>query len=177
MQFKTDEQLMQLYQNGEVAAFDELFKRHSSKVYGFLLKRVRNYQTAADLSQEAFVKLHKSKHLYNPSLPTLPWIFSVTNSVLLDFLKKRSEVLTDDGQIESLPDGTPVANLSTIEVGPLIEQLPNQQREAVRMRYIDEQSFEAISIALETSPDNARKIVSRGIKNLKSFFNGDGYEK
>ncbi|AZZ37294.1 hypothetical protein CIK05_11010 [Bdellovibrio sp. qaytius] len=177
MKFKTDEQLMLLYQNGEIAAFDELFKRHSSKVYGFLLKRVRNDQTAADLSQEAFVKLHKSKHLYNPSLPVPPWIFSVTNSVLLDFLKKRSEVLTDDGQIESLVDGTPLVALSTIEVEPMIEQLPNPQREAVHMRYIDEQSFEAISVALKTSPDNARKIVSRGIKNLKSFLNGDGHEK
>ena len=89
MKIKTDEQLMYLYQNGKVAAFNELFDRHSSKVYEFLLKRIRNLQTAADLSQEVFVKLHKSKHLCNPSLPVLPWIFSVTYSVLLDFFKKR----------------------------------------------------------------------------------------
>ena len=173
MKIKTDEQLMQLYQNGEVAAFDELFKRHSGKIYGFLLKRARNNQTAADLSQEVFIKLHKSKHLYNSSLPALPWIFSMTNSVFLDFLKKRSEVLTGDGQIETLADAQSEIVLSSMEIEPLINQLPTQQREAVQMRYIDEKSFEAISIALETSPDNARKIVSRGIKSLKGFFTGD----
>lgn len=173
MKFKTDEQLMHLYQNGDVAAFDELFGRHSSKVYGFLLKRIRNRQTAADLSQEVFVKLHKSKLLYNTTLPALPWIFSITNSVLLDFLKKRSEVLTTDGKIESLTGAGEEVLLSSVDVEPLIELLPDQQGQAVRMRYVDEKSFEAISVALETSPDNARKIVSRGIKNLKSFFNGD----
>lgn len=173
MKFKTDEQLMHLYQNGDVAAFDELFGRHSSKVYGFLLKRIRNRQTAADLSQEVFVKLHKSKQLYNTSLPALPWIFSITNSVLLDFIKKRSEVLTEDGQIEKLVGLAEESVIPLVDIEPYFQKLPDQQRDAVRMRYVDDKSFEAISLALETTPDNARKIISRGIKNLKSIFNGD----
>lgn len=173
MKFKTDEQLMQLYQNGDSNAFNELFNRHSGKVYGFLLKKTRKAEVAADLSQEAFVKLHKSKHLYNSSLPVLPWIFSVTNSVFLDFVKKRSEAVTEDGAIERLADSLNPIEPVPVEIELYLDRLPDQQREAVRMRYIDEKSFEAISAALETSPDNVRKIVSRGIKNLKSFFNGD----
>lgn len=173
MKFKTDEQLMHLYQNGDSDAFNELFKRHSGKVYGFLIKRVKKAEVAADISQEVFIKLHKSKHLYNPSLPALPWIFSVTNSVLLDFLKKRAELVTEDGEIVNLADSLNTVEPLPLEIEPYLNRLPDQQREAVRMRYIDEQSFEAISAALETSPDNVRKIVSRGIKNLKSFFNGD----
>ena len=173
MKFKTDEQLMQLYQNGDSNAFNELFKRHSGKVYGFLLKRTHKAEIASDLSQEVFVKLHKSKHLYNSSLPVLPWIFSVTNSVLLDFVKKRSEAVTTDGAIEQLADSLATVEPTPLEIDPYLNRLPDQQREAIRMRYIDEKSFEAISAALETSPDNVRKIVSRGIKNLKSFFNGD----
>jgi len=175
MKFKTDEQLMQLYQNGDGNAFNELFQRHSGKVYGFLLKRTRRPETASDLSQEVFIKLHKSKNLYNSSLPALPWVFSITNSVLLDFYKKRSESLSEDGEIEHLAE-----SLNTIEPIPTeadvetyLDRLPEPQRQAIKMRYIDEQSFESISSALGTSPDNARKIVSRGIKNLKSFFNGD----
>lgn len=170
---QSDEELMVLYQNGTLIAFNELFKRHSGKVFGYLLKRVRKEELAADLSQEVFVKLHKSKHLYNSSLPALPWIFSVTNSVLLDFVKKRSEAVTEDGAIERLADSFSTVQPVPIEIEPYLDRLPDQQRDAIRMRYIDEQSFEAISAALETSPDNVRKIVSRGIKNLKSFFNGD----
>lgn len=173
MKRKTDEQLMQLYQNGDSHAFNELFSRHSGKVYGYLLKRTHKAEIAADLSQEVFVKLHRSKHLYNASLPALPWIFSVTNSVHLDFVKKRSETLTEDGAIEHLADSFHVAAATPIEIAPYFERLPEQQQKALHMRYIDEQSFEAISAALETSPDNVRKIVSRGLKNLKSFFNGD----
>lgn len=173
MKFKTDEELMQLYQNGDSNAFNELFKRHSGKVYGFLLKRTHKSEVASDLSQEVFVKLHKSKHLYNSSLPALPWIFSITNSVLLDFFKKRSEMVTADGAIEQLSDSLQNVEPTSLAIEPFLDRLPEQQREAVKMRYIDEKSFEAISAALETSPDNVRKIVSRGIKNLKSFFNGD----
>lgn len=174
MQGKTDEELMQLYQNGKVEAFNEIFKRHSGKVYGFLLKRAHKAEVASDLSQETFIKLHRSKHLYNSSLPALPWIFSVTNSVLLDFLKKKTEVLTYDGKIEAIADSAPQQQApETVNIDELIERLPDQQKDALKRRYINEESFAAISAALETSPDNARKIVSRGIKNLKSFFNGD----
>lgn len=172
-----DEQLMILYQNGDAEAFDELFKRLSPKVFGFLSKRLKNQETVADLSQETFVKLHKTKHLYNKSLPVLPWIFTITKSVLLDHLKKKNLAIVDDYDLSAVPQ--PELVLVNVETNSaqFLNQLPDQQKIALHLRYIEEHSFEDISKSLQTSPENARQIVSRGIKRLKELFNGDANEK
>ena len=93
---ETDEILMALYQDGAEEAFASLYNRHSGKVFGYLKSRVRSEQDAKDLFQEVFIKIHKSKHLYNRTLPVLPWIFSVTHSVLIGGTRKadrKNEVL------------------------------------------------------------------------------------
>lgn len=172
-----DEQLMILYQNGDAKAFDELFKRLSPKVFGFLSKRLKNHETVADLSQETFVKFHKTKHLYNKSLPVLPWLFTITKSVLLDHLKKKNLVMVDDYDLSTIPQPQLVLVNGEKDPTQFLNQLPDQQNIALHLRYIEEHSFEDISKSLQTSPENARQIVSRGIKRLKELFNGDANEK
>lgn len=173
----TDEQLMIMYQNGDSQAFGELFNRLSPKVFGFLSKRLKNQETVADLSQETFVKFHKTKHLYNRSLPVLPWVFTVTKSVLLDHLKKKNLVIVDEFDLNTIPQ--PQLALINGEKDPtqFLNQLPDQQKIALHLRYIEDHSFEDISKSLQTSPENARQIVSRGIKRLKELFNGEANEK
>jgi RNA polymerase sigma-70 factor (ECF subfamily) len=157
---------MVMYQSGADDAFQILYRRHSKKIYGFLRSRVWNDERAAELFQETFLKLHRSKHLYNKSLPALPWIFSVTRSVLIDGLRSEQRAKRDAEfvaeEIESLPSGGP-------EVASLLQRLPESQRKAVELRYVDEKTFKEIAAALETSSQNARKIISRAIASLRSF--------
>ncbi|MEK6579254.1 MAG: sigma factor, partial [Bdellovibrionota bacterium] len=80
---QSDEELMTLYQTGSLAAFDVLFNRHSGRVLAFLRKKVLS-ETAQDLTQEVFEKLHRSRAKYNPRYPFLPWLFTVSRNVLLD---------------------------------------------------------------------------------------------
>lgn len=86
---KSDEDLMESYKMGEVVAFELLFERHSGKVLSYLSKRLQAPKEAQDLLQEVFFKLHRSRHQYNRTLPFSPWLFSITRSMWIDFLKKR----------------------------------------------------------------------------------------
>lgn len=167
---ESDDQLMVLYQGGSEEAFQVLFSRHSGKVYGYLRSRTYSEQETADLFQEVFVKIHKSKHLYNKSLPVLPWIFSVAHSVWIDGHRKvgrRKEVygvdfdgMATEGKNESrYPD-----------VLPLTQGLPHQQQIVLQMRYVEEKTFEEIAESLKTSPVNVRQIVSRGIRHLRELL-------
>lgn len=165
----SDEELMASYQNGSAVAFDVLFERHSGRVFGFLSKRLFNKKEAEDLLQEVFFKLHRSKHLYNATLPFSPWLFSVTRSVLLDFAKKRN--LEDATETEKL-EGLLTTELKLLEtqgpdLGNVLESLPQAQRHAVSLRIYDEKTFEEIAARLSTSPENARQLFSRGIKRLR----------
>jgi RNA polymerase sigma factor (sigma-70 family) len=163
----SDEELMVMYQSGREDAFKALYERHSAKIYGFLRGRVWNDEKASELYQDVFLKIHRSKRLYNESLPALPWIFSIARSVLNDGLRlehkfAREKDLVPAGDMP-LSDGEQRPGI----VG-LIGQLSTDQNRAVQLRYVDEKTFEEIATALRTSPANVRKIISRAIAKLKA---------
>ena len=162
----SDEELMEMYQAGTEEALQVLYRRHSDKVYGFLRSKVWNDERAAELFQETFLKLHRSKHLYNKSLPALPWIFSITRSVLIDGLRIDKKAKRD-GEYQHEP-AAQLEQRALSEVTELFSRLPEKQRQAVEMRFIDEKTFEEIASRLETTSQNARKLVSRAIAKLKT---------
>lgn len=164
---KADEELMQNYLSGNQLAFEVLFERHSGKVLGFLSKRLIKKREAEDLLQEVFFKLHRSKHLYNSTLPFLPWLFSITRSVLLDFAKKKNlEELVDVNEFDKIHSNSDNSEFE-LDLDGLVSTLPTAQNEALGLRFYDEKTFEEIAERLSTSPENARQLVSRGIKKIK----------
>jgi RNA polymerase sigma factor (sigma-70 family) len=169
---KSDEDLMEIYKMGNAIAFEILFERHSSRVLGYLSKRLKFPKEAQDLLQEVFFKLHRSRHLYNRTLPFSPWLFSITRSIWLDFLKKRQlEDATEQEQLERMAFTTQEFEISASNAGTeILSQLPSNQKEAVSLRVYDEATFEEIAIKLSTSPENARQLVSRGLKRLKMIL-------
>ncbi|MGE3341738.1 MAG: RNA polymerase sigma factor [Candidatus Altimarinota bacterium] len=174
---KSDEDLMESYKMGEVVAFELLFERHSGKVLSFLSKRLQAPKEAQDLLQEVFFKLHRSRHQYNRTLPFSPWLFSITRSMWIDFLKKRRlEDATDPDVIDKLAQVTSGVGTSEPSFGKeILDHLPANQKEAVGLRVYDEATFDEIALRLSTSPENARQLVSRGLKKLKQIW-GTGEE-
>ncbi len=169
---KSDEDLMEIYKMGEVVAFELLFERHSGKVLSYLSKRLQAPKEAQDLLQEVFFKLHRSRHQYNRTLPFSPWLFSITRSMWIDFLKKRRlEDATDPDVIDKLAQVTSAVGTFEPNFGKeILDGLPTNQKEAVGLRVYDEATFEEIALKLSTSPENARQLVSRGLKKLKQIW-------
>ncbi len=173
----TDEELMAEYQLGSEEAFSLLYARHAPKVFSFVKRRTLNQERAAELFQEVFVKMHKSKHLYNRTFPFLPWLFSVSHSVVVDGLRSDSKRKAESAD----PDvdrfvAEPIERHKALSLEPHLSKLADTQRAALQMRYIDEKTFEEIGAVLGTSPLNVRQIVSRGIKRLRELvLKGDGH--
>jgi len=53
----SDQELVQLFLNGHSSSLEELLQRHKSKIYSFILSKVRNQALAEDIFQDAFLKL------------------------------------------------------------------------------------------------------------------------
>jgi RNA polymerase sigma-70 factor, ECF subfamily len=168
MQFKessSDEELMKAYQNGIDGAFDLLFKRYSSRLYGFLMSHLKNRVQADDVFQATFLKLHQARKHYDPTYPFAPWLFTVCKSVLMDHARKRSRNREDsnDEMVANAADEKAIEDQPSIA----LEALPATQRAAIELRYQDDLQFEEIAERLKTSPSNVRKLISRGIKTLR----------
>ena len=169
-----DEELMVMYQNGNEMAFRILYERHSSKIYGYLRKRTKEVEKVPDIFQEVFVKIHRSKHLYNKSLPVLPWLFTVTKSVMIDQIRKnKNKNFAAEVDLENIPALELSLSTGSTMVTDLIQHLPAAQKASVQMRYVDGSTFEEIAKSLNTSPTNARQLISRGVKRLKQLL-GEG---
>ena len=167
---KTDETLMENYQHGDPSAFEVLFRRHFGRVSGYLLKRVSDKQLAHDLAQEGFFKLHRSRTQYLHNLPFTPWLFVITRSVWKDFFKKtKKEDPTDSVFFEKIPSAIEVKSQENEKI---LELLPENQKQAVYLKFYGDETFEEIALKLSTTPANARQMVSRGVRRLKKIILG-----
>jgi RNA polymerase sigma factor (sigma-70 family) len=166
----SDEELMVKYQGGDEVAFELLYLRHSGKIYGFLKSKIRSVEKVDDIYQNVFVKIHKSKKLYQKSFLVLPWFFTITKSVMIDYIRaEKKSKLRDDIDIDQLAYVEGVEIKTEIDTIQLIQDLSDTQKQALQMRYVDDKSFEEIATHLETSAVNVRQLISRGIKRLKEL--------
>jgi RNA polymerase sigma-70 factor (ECF subfamily) len=175
-----DEALVLAYQNGDVAAFDELYRRYSGRVHGYARSKVSAQLGGAEvideLVQAVFLKLHERRHDFDPKFLFVQWLFVIARSVVIDRLRKKdswlqflpAEELNDfaDEAVQS-PTTSPNSGLSSY-----LEQLPPESRQIVEMRLLNEDSYRTISKTLGRSEVSVRQIFSRAIKALKSTAKG-----
>ena len=165
-----DDKLMELYKNGEDMAFEVIYSRHKDRVYYYLNKRLTDSTLVDDTFQSIFTKFHKSRSIYSSEYPLLKWIYIICRSELLDTVKKNKVTLVElkDEHLVSLPkDEGEIINLEAEKA------LTSNEKEALNLRYYLDEDFLKISKVLNTSEANTRKIISRGIKKLKTKYLGE----
>ncbi|MBI3849292.1 MAG: sigma-70 family RNA polymerase sigma factor [Verrucomicrobia bacterium] len=132
-----DETLVQLSQNGDLAAFEELVARHRDKIYARAFSMVRNEDEALDLSQEAWVKSWQRLKQFQGQSSFGTWMTRIVINLCLDQLRKRKRQRTESieamdeefGGVErQMPVVTvnPTAGLERTELRQKIDQALGQ---------------------------------------------------
>lgn len=75
---------------GNEPAFVNTYYLYHKKVFRFFLKRVGNHETARELTQEAFIKLWKSRHTLSESFSLETQLFTIAGSTLIDHLRRMA---------------------------------------------------------------------------------------
>lgn len=161
----------------EPDAFAVFYERYERAIVGYLLRRTRDAELAADLTAEVFAAALSSAHTYRPESPTAAaWLFTIAHHTLARSIRRgrveararhrlgiRDAVELDRGQIEQIE-----ASLGGDQwVSELLKRLPPDQQQAVRARILDELPYPEIARKLQTSELVIRKRVSRGLANLR----------
>jgi RNA polymerase sigma-70 factor (ECF subfamily) len=165
-------ELMGLYQEGDIEAFNCLYDKYKSLVYGYLYKRVQKRTEVDEIFQDVFLRLHHSRSRYKSEFPFEPWLFAVLRNSLIDYYRKKSkkyhDVPLDD--LEMIPAALHVEDKHNLDgLLPQGAGLNKSQRQAIELRYGEDFSFEEIAHRLETTSSNARQLVSRALKRLRKF--------
>lgn len=88
--------------SAESDEFTALVKQYRLRAFHFALQMVGNREDALDLTQEAFLRLHRHWHRRDPARPFAPWFYSILRNLAIDLLRKRTSLKEDD--LEAAPE-------------------------------------------------------------------------
>ena len=167
----SDEFLMTKYQEGNLESFNLLYSRYSSKLYGYLFKKTKSKEEAAEIFQNTFLKLHRVKNQYDPQKKFSPWFFSIAYSVLVDFYRKMKERTKIEEDRDEIPDHSP-QNFFKHELFDILENsgLSQKEKMLIRLKYIEGHDYKSISTEMNLSFSASRKFISRTLEKLKTVF-------
>ena len=177
----TDEELMAAYKEGDLSAFQALYKRHKGRIMGYLIKKLKDLDEAEDVFQSVFVKLHAGRFRYKEDIPFLPWIFTITKNTMVDYIRKKGiykkHISVDSVYIGSRATDTTNEPLPISAVFSELSSLNDSQRKALELRFNDGLSFEDIGKHMKITQSNARQIASRAVRALRNMFAKKGDNK
>jgi RNA polymerase sigma-70 factor (ECF subfamily) len=85
-----NEHLVTSHLAGDPAAFPELVRRYWRPLVGFLARRVGDRERAEDLVQEAFIRVHRHIHRFDPSRKFSTWLYTIASNLAKNELRNRS---------------------------------------------------------------------------------------
>ena len=80
--------LIQRCKDGEIGAFDQVVRRYEKRVFNCALRIAGNYNDAADVAQEAFIRAYNSIQTFRGDAVFTTWIYRIVTNVYLDERKK-----------------------------------------------------------------------------------------
>ncbi len=180
---RADELLMAAYQDGDTAAFEQLYGRYEQKIYNFLLRRLGNKELCHDLFQEIFLKLHRARHEFDPQHSFSTWLFTIVNNTLKNEFKRlgRLKVRVESLLVESVPSNhngciDPECNLVCDERSREIEKalaaLPEVQREVILLNKYSGFSYAEIAQITGSSEAAVKQKAHRGFMQLREILQG-----
>ena len=149
----SDERLMLDWVAGDAAAFEQLYGRHRTRLYRYLLRQLRDAALADEFFQDVWQKVIAARAGWTPDAPFGTWLYRIAHNRLGDHwraAKYRPPAPEDaDERAARIPDSdTPERQLSEFEqrrrLQLALDALPPEQREVVLMRLEQELTLEEI---------------------------------
>lgn len=186
MEFIDDSQLVDAYVIGNESALAELIERHKNKVYGFIFSKVLDKNIAEDIFQDTFVKviLTLKEGKYNEEGKFLPWVMRIAHNLTIDYFRSRrrmpiiGETFVDEdfSIFDFLADPEDCSETKIIkeqidkELRLIIDYLPEDQQEVLRLRIFKGLSFKEIAEETDVSINTALGRMRYALINLRKVI-------
>ncbi|MBR2869014.1 MAG: RNA polymerase sigma factor [Clostridia bacterium] len=177
--------LIEQIQSGSNEAFEDLYRLTSPKAYFVALQILKNEQDAEDILQETYIKVLEKIGEIDPSQSFMGWLYRVVSNKSKNLLKKRNVLAFEsyeDETFEEIPDdGTefsPEENLdqgeTCREVMAAIDELSDEKRVCIIMKYFGEMTVSEIAESLEVPESTVKNRLYSARKDLKTKFEKNG---
>lgn len=179
----TDEQLVQLFIDGETQALDILIRRHKSRIFTSIYLLIKDKYLAEDIFQDLFIKIIenlRSKN-YKEENKFLQWAMRIAHNLCVDHfrkLKKEPVIKTSDDRdifdvldfCEPNVEQRIMKNQTHSRVMLLVDLLPEDQREVIILRHFADMKFKEISDLLHCSVNTILGRMRYGLINIRKML-------
>lgn len=147
--------------------FADLYEDNFERVYAFVLRRVRHREEAEDVTSETFQRALAGLDRFEwRGAPFCAWLFRIAANVL------------HDRRLRARPDGD-APSLGSADPGPeeieeraqlfrMVNDLPDDQRKVVVLRFGEQRSIREVAVALQRSEGAVKQLQFRALNNLRA---------
>ena len=160
--------------SGNPEDFGRFYDRYVEMLLGYFARRVHDPELAADLTAETFAAALVARRRFRRGpTPAVAWLFGIAQHKLADARRRGAaedrmrrrlgmeRIAVGEEDVES------IVLLGRDAAFALIDELPSEQREAVRAHVLDDRAYSEIALDEDISEAAVRKRVSRGLGALR----------
>lgn len=180
-----EQQLIGQAKDGSAEAFRVLVERYMKHAYNVAYSFVNNHDDAEDISQEAFLRVHRSLRSFRGDAAFTTWLYRIIVNLSMNFLnhhKKKTQREVQHTEImDTIPDNNPAIAHSLdvqIPIEHALRRLTTLQRTVVTLRHLDGLSTKEVSAIMRCSEGTVKTHLHRGLRKMRTALqylkDGDG---
>lgn len=184
VQMTSDNALLNNYRAGDSGAISQLIERHSKRVKSYIRMLVKDDSLADDIYQETFIKAVRmiDAGRYTENGKFLSWILRIAHNLVIDHFRQSKQnktvneatagydVIGSLGMAESSLEDRMVKDQIHADLRAVVDMLPEEQREVVKLRYFSGLSFKDIAEQTDVSINTALGRMRYALINMRSII-------
>lgn len=178
-----DNDLVLSYISGNESALEILINRYKDKVFSYLMMNVRHQEIAEDLFQDVFIKVINTLRsgTYKEEGKFINWLMRITRNITIDYFRshQRMPIMESNDEFNifdilhvldpSIEDRM-ILDQTYAEIAKLVEELPQSQKEVLKMRFYDDLSFKDIADITGVSINTSLGRMRYALINLRKLL-------
>jgi len=178
---KEIKRLISRAKKGETEAFGQIYTLFAERIFRYIYLKVSNKEEAEDLTQQVFIRAWESIDSFKPlQNPVGSWFYAIAHNLIIDFYRKQKKDFSLDNENVKIEVIDPidlnerlVIKEEAQKILKLINQLPEEHRDILFLRYIDDLSYQEIAKIIRKRPLTLRVLHHRALKRLKILMEND----
>lgn len=178
----SDDELIALTLSGRRKAFESIVRRYQKLVYNVIFQMIQNHESAADLTQETFLRAYRGLAGFYGKSHFKPWLLKIASNTTINQIRSsRSKYQQSlDELLEDTPQSEPRSaisveeevelNLSQSSLQKVLCKLSTRQRHVFLLRYQHDLPYADIALITEESEATIKSLLFRAREKLRKLL-------
>src|SRR5579864_2936013 len=167
--------LLQRFREGDLDAFETLFRQFQGRIYAWIVRIVRDTGAAEDLTLETFWRIYRARERLDVQADFGAWAYRIAINLALTHVRRRRPEDELPADLPQAPGPNPASHREEQEqIRRAFDHLPMKLRVVVTMALIDERPYAEIAQMLGIAQGTVKSRVFRAVRILRKRLNQIG---